>query len=176
MWHRCKGRRLWIIVAIALLAMLLLSGCVQIEVLDLKRSEVVPTLIPSPPAGEHDLALLAFNFEPSLEEESISGSEEVSLLVAVENMGIWTETNVRVKARLSSYEGKEVLLERDGYIDVIAPGEIKVVRLRSPVHIPYRPVYLLEVHVSPVEREVHSGNNHKIYEIRIEKLSNRLPW
>jgi len=175
MWHRRDGRRLWVVVAIALLAMSLLSGCVQIEVLDLRRSEAVPTLIPIPAAGEHDLALLALNFEPPLDEEAIPSSEEVTLLVAVENMGVWKETNVRVEARLSSYDGKEVLLDRTGYIDVIAPGEIKVVRLRSPVRIPYRPVYLLEVQVSPVEREVHSANNHKSYEIRIERLSKRLP-
>lgn len=176
MWHRRDGRRLWVVVAIALLAMSLPSGCVQIEVLDLRRSEAVPTPIPRPSAGERDLALLALNFEPPLEEEGMPGGEGVTLLVAVENMGVWTETNVRVEARLSSYDGKEVLLEKTGYIDVIAPGETKVVRLRSPARIPYRPVYLLEVRVSPVEREAHSANNHKSYEIRIERLSNRLPW
>jgi len=176
MWHRRDGRRLWLVVAIALLAMSLPSGCLQVEVLDLRRSEAVPTLIPRPSAGEHDLALLALDFEPPLEGEGMPRGEEVTLLVAVENMGVWTETNVRVEARLSSYDGKEVLLKRTGYINVIAPGEIKVVRLRSPVRIPYRSVYLLEVHVSPVEREVHSANNYKSYEIRVERLSNRLSW
>jgi len=176
MWHRRDGRRLWLIVAIALLVMLLSSGCVQIEVLDLRRSEAVPTLIPRPSTGEHDLALLALDFEPPLEGENLPSGEGVTLLVAVENMGVWTETNVKVEARLSSYDGKEVLLERTGYIDVIAPGETKVVRLRSRVRIPYRPVYLLEVHVLPVEREVYPTNNHKCYEIRIERLSNHLPW
>lgn len=173
MWQRCDGRYIWAAMAIALVAVSLLPGCVRVEVLDrsMKRSEVISPLIPRLSlADEHDLAVLALDLEPRLEYEKIvSNDEGVTLLVAVENVGVWTETDVKVEARLSSNDGSEVILEKTTRIDAIAPGETKVVRLRSPSRIPYLSAYLFEVHVSPVAKEAHTTNNHKSYEIRITK-------
>ena len=142
---------MWMLVGLAL------AGCVQVEVVGglpspgATSSATVAT--PSPPTSEHDVAVLAVDFEPALEyEHIISDSEGITLLVAVENTGLWAEIDVQVEARLSSYKSDDPILEDVRAIDAIAPGEIKIVRSKTPSRIPYRPAYRLRVHVLPDAR------------------------
>jgi hypothetical protein len=115
---------------------------------------------------EHDLAVLAIDFDPSLEYEQIMvKGEQATLLVAVENIGLQTEADVKVKARLSAHEDDTPILEKTCHIDTIAPGQIKIARFRGISRIPYRRAYRLKVWVLPVLGEVSTANNQKSYDL-----------
>lgn len=163
-------RCIWLITVLMILASLSLAGCAQIEIVDRAPASLDT---PSPnkvkaPVDEHDLAVLAVDFDPSLDYEQImTKSEEATLLVAVENMGLRTETDVKVKALLSTYEDDTPILEKTSYLDAIAPGQIKIARFKGISRIPYKPAYRLKVWVLPVPGEVGTANNQKSYDLYI---------
>jgi hypothetical protein len=170
MSQRVKMPGIWLIVVILMLASLSLAGCAEVKIvgrapvsLDALSSSKVKT-----PVDEHDLAVLAIDFDPPLEYEQILvEGEQATLLVAVENLGFQTEANVKVKARLSAYEDDTPILEKTCYIDTIAPGQIKIARFKDISHIPYRPAYRLQVWVLPVPGEIGMANNQKSYDLYI---------
>lgn len=160
-----------LITVLMVLASLSLAGCAQIEIVD--RAPVsldVPSLnkVKTPVAvDEHDLAILAIDFDPSLDYEQIMvKGEEATLLVAVENVGLQTETDVKVKALLST-EDDTPILEKTSYLDAIAPGQIKIARFKGISRIPYKSAYRLKVWVLPVPGEVGTANNQKSYDLYI---------
>ncbi|MBL7199805.1 MAG: hypothetical protein ISS56_06620 [Anaerolineae bacterium] len=153
------------------LAALLLSGCVTIEVID--RTPSMPE--PATPTGEdraqeHDLAVLAVDFDPPLEYEEIvaqkNRGEGITLLVAVENTGIHTERDVTVEVVLSSDNGMTVYLQKQGSIAAIAPGEIKIIHFED-TEIPFSYKYTLWVRAVPVLGETRLGDNQKSYDLLI---------
>ena len=93
--------------------------------------------------------------------------EQATLLVAVENIGLQTEFDVKVKARLSVGEDDAPILEKTCQIDTIAPGQIRIARFRGISRIPYRQSYNLKVWVLPVLGEVGKANNEKGYDLYI---------
>ena len=160
-------------VMIAFLALLAASGCVRVQVVD---SEPTPVHTPLPLqmntaiAEEHDLAVLAIDFDPPLEYKEIIKKEgRLTLLVAVENTGICTENDVQVGAELSIDKGRTVIITQTGSIETIAPGEIKIIRFHGLRQIPIRTNYLLTVWVTPVKGEAHTANNQKRYELQITR-------
>ncbi len=129
-----------------------------LDTLSLSKDEI--------PLDEHDVAVLAIDFDPSLEyEQIIAKGEQATLLVAVENIGLQTEEDVKVKAQLSAYEDDTPILEKTCHIDSIAPGQIKIARFRGISRIPYRPAYRLKVQVLPVPGEIGTANNQKSYDL-----------
>jgi hypothetical protein len=156
---------------VLLVAVVMSSGCVNVEVID--RS---PSALNSMPfseqemADEHDLAVLAVDFDPPLNYEEIlackSRGEGITLLVAVENTGVNTERNVLVQARLSERSGETVYVEKQGTIETIAPGEIKIVHLRD-TDIPFSFEYTLSVSVAPAVGETRTDDNFKTYDLFI---------
>ena len=156
-------------VTITFLALPVLAGCAQVEVVDrfplpADKMASIPTRTPA----EHDLAVLAIDFDPPLEYEQLTVSPEgVTLLVAVENAGVHTETNVKVEAELSSDGGRNLIARRTGYIDTIAPGEVKIVRFKNLSRIPYRLTYRLRVRVLPVQGETNTANNQRGYDLYV---------
>jgi hypothetical protein len=156
---------------VLLVAVVLLSGCVNVEVID--RSPSALNSIPVSGQGtaeEHDLAVLAVDFDPPLNYQEIlarkSRGEGITLLVAVENTGVSTERNVLVRARLSERSGETVYVEKQGTIETIAPGEIRIVHLRD-TDIPFSFEYTLSVSVSPVVGETRIDDNFKTYDLLI---------
>jgi len=94
----------WIVVLMALC----MSGCIRIQVIDRTPSIAQPT--PSRQVellDEHNLAVLAVDFDPPLEYKEIVSSknrgEGITLLVAIENTGSVAETDVVVEVEL--YKG-----------------------------------------------------------------------
>ena len=159
-------------VALAL-AVVALSGCIKVEVVD--RSPSVTAASPATQeevAPEHDLAVLAVDFDPPLEYDEIvalkTRGEGITLLVAIENMGTSAEQNAVVKVALSRDNGKTVFLQKEGLIETIAPGEIKIVQFKD-TEIPFSYAYQLGVQVVPVAGEVRVGDNRRRYDLLITR-------
>jgi hypothetical protein len=174
MSHRGETCRIWFVVVIVMLTSLSLAGCAEIKIVD-RTSDSLNTLSLSSskskvitPVEEHDLAVLAIDFDPPLDyEQIVVEGEQATLLVAVENIGLQTEADVKVKARLSASEDDALILERTCYIGAIAPGQIKIARFKDISRIPYRQEYLLKVWVLPVPGEAGVANNQRSYDLYI---------
>ena len=171
MSQRGEMRCIWLGAVIMMLASLSLAGCAEVEIVD-RATVSLDTLSLSSkiraPVDEHDLAVLAIDFDPSLEyEQIVAKGEQATLLVAVENLGFQTEADVKVKARLSDYEDDTPILEKTCCIDTIAPGQIKIARFKDISRIPYRQAYRLKVWITPVAGEVGMANNQRSYDLYI---------
>ena len=59
-----------------------------------------------------------------------------------------------------------MFLYKQGLIDIIAPGEIKIVQFRD-TDIPFSDEYELQVSVDPVVGETRLADNHKMYDLLI---------
>jgi len=156
---------------IASLIVLSVTGCSQVEVVD--RQEEIDITPPSQMIPEeHDLAILAVDFEPQLDyEQIVNNLDNITLLIAVENTGISTETDVLIEARLSCDEGRTVIVERSAEIASITAGETQVVRFTQIPQPPYRPAYQLLVQAVAVPGETNLINNARIYDINITSTS-----
>ena len=170
MSHRGEMRRIWFVMVIMMLTSLSLAGCAEVKIVD-RAPGSLDTLSLSKirtPVDEHDLAVLAIDFDPPLEyEQIVVKGERATLLVAVENIGLQTETDVKVKARLFAYEDDTPILEKTCHIDTIAPGQIKIARFGDISRIPYRQAYRLKVWVLPVFGEIGMANNQRSYDLYI---------
>jgi hypothetical protein len=162
---------------ILLLAVVVSSGCVDVEVVDRSASALDGAAAAGQdiadsvhPAEEHDLAVLAVDFDPPLNYQEImackSRGEGITLLVAVENTGVSTEQNVLVQARLSERSSETLYVEKQGTIETIAPGEIKIVHLRD-TDVPFSFEYTLSVSIVPVAGETRLDDNSKTYDLLI---------
>lgn len=166
-----KRRQVTVLVVLALA--LASAGCIQIQVIDrTPQSTDLVTEAESDEVEEHDLAVLAVDFDPPLEYDEIMAQrdrgEGITLLVAVENTGSSAEHDVTVEVRLSKIEDRDqvVLLRKEGTISEIAPGEIKIVHFKD-TDIPFSYRYSLWVHVVPVSGETRQSDNEKSYELLI---------
>jgi hypothetical protein len=157
-------------VALVLVA-LYTSGCIKIQVIDRTPStiEVTPSSRDQQ-LEEHNLAVLAVDFDPPLEYEEIIArkdrGEGITLLVAVENSGALTEQNVVVEVELSKDKGKTLFLHKQALVDAIVPGEIKLVRFKD-TDIPFSYEYQLKVRVDAVSGESRVLDNEKSYDLVI---------
>jgi hypothetical protein len=162
--------RLTLIVGLLLAS---LTGCFDIEVVDHQKEPDATKTPPSPlTPDEHDLAILAVDFEPQLDyEQIVNNPDGITLLIAVENTGISTETDVLVEVQLSCDEGRTLIVEQSAEIVSIAPGETQVVRFTQIPQPPYRPTYQLSVQAMAVPGEINLVNNSSIYDINITSTS-----
>jgi hypothetical protein len=173
MRHWSRGIKSSYLAVALLLVLLALVGCIEVEVRDATTEASTPdeSTGPSPEEGiEHNLAILAVDFEPPLDyQQLIIRRRAIELLVAVENTGTSTERDVTVRARLSTPEDSDLILARGAIVASIAPGEIQVVRFGRMGRLPYHQLYHLEVLVEPVEGETSLGDNGKAFDIEIRQ-------
>jgi hypothetical protein len=159
--------------AALVLALFALTGCVEVQVVDTTPSVIAPETLTSPlPAasGEHNLAVLALDFDPALNyQQLIVRRQSVALLVVIENTGGSTERNVTVRAQLSSPEDPDLLLTQEASVSSIAPGEIQIVRFAPMKEIPFHETFHLEVMVDPMDGEKDLSDNRKAFEIQIHR-------
>jgi hypothetical protein len=170
MWPRNSKLKLpWI--TGALLVLVLLAGCAEVEVVDKTPDANAPEQLIEPlPAddGKHNLAVMAVDFDPPLSyKQLIVRRQAIALLVVVENTGTETEQDVAIRVRLSTPEEPEFLLTQDASVASIAPGEVQIVRFDPLGEIPYHQAYHLEVLVDPVDGEADLGDNSKAFDIQI---------
>jgi hypothetical protein len=150
-----------------------LAACAEVKVVDKTPVAGTPDLFASPLKPEyrnHDLAVLAVEFDPPLSyQRLIIRQQAVALLVVVENTGNETERNATVRARLGSLDDPGFVLAHDASVESIAPGEVQIVRFTRLGEIPYYQSYHLEVSVDPVEGEFDLDDNWKAYDIQIHE-------
>lgn len=170
MWPR-NGRSVLPWIGVCILALATLAGCVEVQEVDTTPAPISPETFDSPLSGQsgwHNLAILAVDFDPSLDyRQLILRRQSVALLVAVENDGAGMERNVVVRAQLSTPEDPGWLLSQEAEIATIAAGQIQIARFSRLGEIPYHPTYRLEVMVEPVAGEDALDDNHKVFDIQI---------
>ena len=154
-----------------LTVMATLCGCVNVELVDRSVPASSGAMVSDPGiANEHDLAVLAVDFDPVLDYTEImackSRGEGITLLVAVENVGTSTEHGVVVQAKLLERSSQTVYVEKQAMIETIAPGEIKIVHLKD-TDVPFSFEYTLSVSVVPVAGETRPDDNFKTYDLLI---------
>lgn len=162
----------WVVGILALM-LVGLASCAEVKVVDKTPVASIPDLFASPLKPEdrnHDLAILAVEFDPPLSyQRLIIRQRAVALLVVVENTGTETERKATVNAKLTSPDDPDFVLARDAGVESIAPGEVQIVRFASLGEIPYHPSYHLEVSVDPVKGESDLSDNRKAFEIEIHE-------
>ena len=167
-------RRLRVAILLSLLLAGFLTGCTQIRI-ETRPFDVLNTAEQGRAAksSEHDLAILAIDFNPPLDTiTAIQDLDGIQLLIAVENSGLVVERDltVRVELRLDNRDPSPALV-RAVSIDEIAPGEIKVLRLRGLSEIPIRSEYWLKVRVLQAAGEENLANNQRIYRLQLSSLT-----
>lgn len=169
-----EKHRLSVALLLSLLLTTVLTGCTQIQVenrsLDVQNALALEA---SPRRHDHNISVLAIDFEPSLESlSSFADTDDLSLLVAVENVGLATERQVmvRVELRLDSREITPTLT-KVATVDELAPGETKIVQLNGLSGIPIRTEYWLKVRAYAVPGEQDTADNQRIYRIQIGSQS-----
>lgn len=157
--------RLALVVSAGLL--LLLTAACQ-PAIQVFQPDAVPmavaTVVPSP----HALAVVGVDFDPPLQYEQIMAAGGVSLVVAVHNRGLYTESEVEVTAQLydPAARGKPIpLLNETAVIETLEPGDVRLVRFGQVTALPLRGRYKLVVQVSAVTGETDRSDNVRIYEI-----------
>ena len=163
-WLYCK----WLMLT-TVIVVLSLTGCIKVEVVDHQEETDTDTITSPVTPDEHDLAILAVDFGPQLDdyEQLFNDPDGITLLIAVENTGLSTESNVLVEAQLSADEGETILVERSTEIVSIAPGETQVIRFTQIPCPPYRPAYQLFVQAVAAPGETSLANNSRTYDLRL---------
>lgn len=115
----------------------------------------------------HDLAVTAIDFDPAWKGGNSFPSDNITLLVAVENRGGEVERDVVVGSTLYGWPDMDVLATSEASIKAIAPGESQVVRFSSFSSIPLRSAFTLKVQVQPVMGETAMANNSRAYKLEV---------
>ena len=153
------------LILIAISAALL--GCQSsIEVVTPAVTPVLPAATAVPQA--HGVAIIGVDFDPALDYSQIISNGGVTLLVAVENQGLATETNVELNARLldtADEAGPRELLNDTVLIRSLAPREVRVVRFNQVTDLPLRERYKLVAELSPVQGEQELSDNVRSFDI-----------
>jgi hypothetical protein len=162
----------WVLGILALNLIGLVS-CAEVKVVDKTPVVDATELFTSPlkpEDGNHDLAVLAVEFDPPLSyKRLIIRRQALALLAVVENTGTETERNATVRAELTSPDDPGFVLAHEASVESIAPGEIQIVRFARLGEIPYHQTYHLEVSIDPVEGELDLGDNQKAFDIQIDE-------
>jgi hypothetical protein len=158
--HRSMAALAWLglLVGVAIV----LSGCLS----DIAPEQPPPVATVEP--AEHQLRIIAVDFDPPLDYTQLVSNDGVTLMVAVENQGQGDETGVRVSARLLN---PNVVSQAVGILDEtvvlteVPAGQVRVARFSHATGFPLLARYRLEVAVEPVFGELQREDNFRVYEI-----------
>ncbi len=169
MSHKARFRIFWGVVLAALL--MSLAGCAEVRVVDSTPGaglSAAPAGLLPKASAEHNLALVTVDFDPPLDAAHAAKiRQSLTLLVAVENTGSASEKKLTVRARLSSLDDLQFLVEQSAGVAGIAPGEIQVVRFPPLKDVPLYRSYRLELSVDGVAGERNLADNQKAFDIQI---------
>jgi len=167
---RCLRAR-WPVFTVLFLALAtgwLGAGCARLRVVDqdtgVDIAASAPITVGTVTGAAHDIAIMGIDFAPPL-KQALS-SNQITLLVAIENRGTQVENNVVVEARLLSGT-QESLLQGVSRVEAIAPGEVKIASFSDFAPVPPKPDYQLAVHVSGVPGETRLADNDKHFRLQI---------
>jgi hypothetical protein len=153
----------------------LLIGC-QTNIQVSRRPQPEPVAVmPTSQSAEHDLSLLAVDFDPPLDQLELAMGQGVVLMVAIQNNGQDIERNIPIIARLYDVEKAGtrpvLLMESVAYLDEIGPGEIGIARFDRLTSLPVRPRYFLTVEIMGVTGESALADNVQRLEIVVKPTS-----
>ena len=154
--------------AIVLVLALLPAACTpSLEVVpDRRAAPLTPVSTVTP--QQHDLAIVAVDFDPPLDFAQILSNGGVTLLVAVENRGQLVETDVRITAQLLDPNDRLRELSREAVIvGQLNAGALRMVRFTQVSDLPLRERYRLVVSVEVIAGEDDTANNSRSYDIVI---------
>jgi hypothetical protein len=160
--YRIAGRGLLIVVVIAL------AGCVSDAASG--SFDTQPPVAATVEPADHQLRIVAVDFDPPLDYAQIVSNNGVTLMAAVENQGLSDEANVQVTARLldpSAAPEASDIMDQTVVLTHLAPGQIRVARFSQANGLPLLARYRLEVAVEPVSGEQQTSDNYRIYEIAV---------
>jgi hypothetical protein len=144
-------------------------GCQSsIEVVTPAVTPVSPAVTTVPQA--HAVAIVGVDFDPALNYSQIAANGGVTLLVAVENEGLATESNVELKVRLLDTVDAarpQELLNETVVIRSLLPHEVRVVRFDQVTDLPVREQYKLVAELSPVKGEYELSDNSRSFDILV---------
>lgn len=152
-----------------IVAAVALSGCVS-NVAVTSSSDAQPLPVPTVEPSEHQLGIVAVDFDPSLDSVRIAPGDGVTLMVAVENQGQSDESSVYVTARLldpGAETGASELLNETVVLTELLSGQLQVVRFPQVSAFPLLNRYRLEVVLEPVAGETETRDNFRTYEITV---------
>lgn len=146
-----------------------LLGCQSsIEVVTPAVTPIIPAVTVVPQA--HAVAIIGVDFDPALDYDQILSNGGVTLLVAVENQGLASETNVELKARLldtANQASPQELLNETRIIRSLAPHEVRVVRFNQVTDLPVRERYTIVTELAPVKGELELSDNTRSFDILV---------
>ena len=160
--------------ALVLASALLMSACSGVQVTE--------RTAPTPPASSqrssnvsnapntqetHDLAVAAVDFDPALDSRQIMMGMPYSLLVAVANEGNRQEGPITVTVQLLTQDRQQVLASSQRTLQMLAPGDVTVVRFPSNTRPPSYRAYILSAQVQSVQGETNTTNNKRTLEIQV---------
>jgi hypothetical protein len=150
-----------------IVAVVALSGCVS-SVSVMSSPDAQPLTVPTVEPSEHQLGIVAVDFDPPLDSVRIAPGDGVTLMVAVENQGQSDESNVYVTARLLDpgvEPAASELLDETVVLTKLLSGQLQIVRFPQVSAFPLLDRYRLEVTLEPVAGETETDDNFRTYEI-----------
>ena len=151
--------------AVLFVLALLPAACApSLEVVPDRRAPLTPVSTVTP--QQHDLAIVAVDFDPPLDFAQIRNNGGVTLLVAVENRGQTAEADVRITAQLQDpSEHMRELSSEAAMLGQLNAGALRVVRFTQVSDLPLRERYRLVVSAEAVAGEGDTANNSRNYDI-----------
>jgi len=151
--------------AVLFVLALLPAACApSLEVVPDRRAPLTPVSTVTP--QQHDLAIVAVDFDPPLDFAQIRNNGGVTLLVAVENRGQTAEADVRITAQLQDpSEHMRELSSEAVMLGQLNAGALRVVRFTQVSDLPLRERYRLVVSAEAVAGEGDTANNSRNYDI-----------
>ncbi|MCS7221222.1 MAG: hypothetical protein RML36_16320 [Anaerolineae bacterium] len=153
----------------------LLIGCqTSVQIKQRAQPKQDPEAIAAPQAMEHNLSLLAVDFDPPLDQLELAMGQGVVLMVAIQNNGQDIERGVPIIARLYDVERggarAALLVESVTYLDEIGPGEIGIARFDRLTSLPIRSRYFLTIEIAGVPGEFTLADNVQRFEIVVRPM------
>jgi hypothetical protein len=118
----------------------------------------------------HSVGIVGVDFDPDLNAAQILSNGAVTLMVAVENQGQNTETELALQAELRAGDGQTAgkLFDETIVLKDLRPGEVRVVRFTPVSDLPLLRAYNLLVDLRADSSDANPADNMRQFEIRVE--------
>jgi len=116
------------------------------------------------------VGIVGVDFDPDLNAAQILSNGAVTLMVAVENQGQNTETELALQAELRAGDGQTAgkLFDETIVLKDLRPGEVRVVRFTPVSDLPLLRAYNLLVDLRADSSDANPADNMRQFEIRVE--------
>ncbi len=158
-----KWEKVTVVISLLLLT-IVLGSCNNISV-SVQDATSSPKTENSARASRNPVSIVGVDFDPPLRYTEAIARQGVTMLVAVENYSPTETRDILVTAELSRANAPHtVVLQRQAYIDHIAPGQVLVERFPRLSVLLRKHQYRLSVQISPYRNE---NRTQTVYDQRI---------